>query len=190
MRKIISSLISVIFILCFTANIKASSGRVSKEEVTQQPKVSEKTVSKKEVPKPSPREVKQKRVTQQRLKRERELLQRKKKALNNTEWDIEVFPLTGKGKKTKDTLVFKDMKIFSKALKAKKFPPTDYSLHINQDGTLVWETMQTSEKGELVFWRGEITPDMRFMKGVFTFPQGEKSEDFGFRSIAKRILAP
>ena len=192
MRRTIFILISIIFTLFLMDNIEASSGRAPREEKESvgPPQVSREVApSKKEAVRSLSKE-RQKKLEAKRLQKEKELLQKKKKALNNTEWDIEIVPIGRKGRKTKDTLIFKDMKVFSKNLKNKKFSPTNYSLHLNQDGTLVWETMQTNQDGKIVFWRGEVTSDMRFMRGIITFPDEEKNKDFSFKSTAKRILAP
>ena len=38
----------------------------------------------------------------------------------------------------------------------KGFPSTNITLTVQPDGSLIWETMQTSEKSGICFWRGEM----------------------------------
>jgi hypothetical protein len=121
--------------------------------------------------------------------RKRKLIEKKKKSLNNTEWEIEIIPLGG-GRKTKDTVVFKEGKVSLKKLVDKGFPPTNYTLTIQENGSLIWETMQTSKSGKIVFIRGEITSDIKSMHGVISYPKASGSLDYSFRSIEKKVATP
>jgi hypothetical protein len=95
-----------------------------------------------------------------------EVLDKKKTGLNNTEWPIEVKPMGGKGKTQKDTLTFIDGKVVSKNMEGKGKNAPNFSVRLQDDGTLTWETMETSDKGT-TFWRGDIGPD-GIMRGVIS----------------------
>jgi hypothetical protein len=67
------------------------------------------------------------------------------------------------------------------------FQATNYSLSIQGDGTFVWETMQTSEKSGIAFWRGEISADMQSMRGILSHQISDKNkEEYSFVSTAKK----
>ena len=55
-------------------------------------------------------------------------------------------PLGGKGKKEAETVVFKDNQVSFVSYGKKGFPSTNFTLSVQDDGMVVWETMQTSEK--------------------------------------------
>jgi len=122
------------------------------------------------------------------LRKRSALIAKKKEVLNNTEWDIEMFPLSGKGKSLKDVIVFAENKVSAKSLEDRGFLPTNYTLSIAEEGKLIWETMQSRED-EIVFFRGEISPDLENMSGVISFQRLEGPQDYSFRSTAKRRLS-
>jgi len=119
------------------------------------------------------------------LRKRSALIAKKKEVLNNTEWDIEMFPLSGKGKSLKDVIVFAENKVSAKSLEDRGFLPTNYTLSITEEGKLIWETMQ-SKDDEIVFFRGEISPGLESMSGVVSFQKLEGSQDYSFRSTAKK----
>ena len=100
-------------------------------------------------------------------------------ALNGTSWDVQIAPLSGEGKPSKDTLSFADGQVTSANLSKAGYPSTNYSLTLREDGTASWETMQSQEGKGIVFWRGEVGgPSMR---GVMSKRPAEgPTEDFGF----------
>ncbi|MCX7927414.1 MAG: hypothetical protein N2606_04685 [Candidatus Omnitrophica bacterium] len=133
--------------------------------------------------------------TPEELKREEALKVRKAQAqrklaeLNNTEWQIELTPLYSKGKKETDTVVFKENKVSLVNFSKKGFGPTNFTLTVQEDGMVVWETMQTSEKGQLVFWRGEMDTDLKQMRGVASYQIDQNNkQDYSFISISKKNL--
>lgn len=130
------------------------------------------------------------RLSKEELKRKklRELIERKKQSLNNTEWGIEITPAKG-GKRSRDKVVFKEGKVSLHKLLKEGFSPTNYTLTIQEDGTLLWETMQTAKGGKIVFIRGEITSDIKAMRGMLSFPEEGGTEDYSFRSISKNVLS-
>ena len=111
-----------------------------------------------------------------------------KEKLNNTSWTIDVVPLSG-GNKQADTLMFEDNKVYSKNNKKNGFAPTNYTLSMKNDTTAVWETMQTAENGEIMFWRGEVFDDGQTMRGVVShqLPAGT-STDYSFVAKDKKAI--
>ena len=71
----------------------------------------------------------------------------------------------------------------------KGFPTTNFTLTVQEDGVVVWETMQTSEKSGIAFWRGEFDPKMESMRGVVSYQPDKKSkQDYSFTSAAKKTI--
>jgi len=153
---------------------------VSEKKVNTSPVVAkqEKVVSRK-MPASNP-------IDKARLRKTR-LIKQKRAALNNSKWDIEVLPLKG-GKKTKDAVIFKDNKIAVESLLDKGFSYTNYTLTVKDNGVIVWETMQTSNSGEVAFIRGEVASDITSMHGIISFPKGGSSVDYSFKSVSKQII--
>jgi len=105
--------------------------------------------------------------------------------LDGTEWTIELKP---KDKSNSaniyfDKLYFGNGKVSSKDLSAKKFPESNYTLKVQEDGTLLWETMQRNEAGDVIFWQGQTTKDNK-MSGMMSRNSVDgKSEDILFNSV-------
>jgi hypothetical protein len=123
------------------------------------------------------------------LKDKREAVQKKMALLNNTEWQIEMLPLSGKGKKELETVTFKNNQVTLTNFFKKGFPQTNITLTVQEDGTVIWETMQTSEKAGICFWRGELDKAMTTMRGVLSHKIDEKTKmDYSFSSTGRRAL--
>lgn len=121
---------------------------------------------------------------QEARKAKRELVEKKRREIDNLEWGIQLSPLSGKGKKFSDTVVFKDGTVSFKEFGKKGFSPSNFSLKIQEDDVAVWETMQTAEKAGVAFWRGEISPDIQTMRGVLSYRIDDKTkEDYSFINI-------
>ena len=123
-----------------------------------------------------------------------DILAAKKAALDNSEWSIELKPMAGgkgKSKAEQDTLLFSDGKVSSGNLVKAGYNTTNYTLRILEDNeTLTWETMQTSEKDGVAFWRGDIGPD-GIMRGVLSKRDLKNStKDFNFVSTGSKKVAP
>ena len=121
------------------------------------------------------------------LRREKALVAKKRSLLDNTEWSINMVPLSGKGKGDEDVVVFSQGKVSTKGLIDSGFVPTNYSLNIKEDGKLVWETMQTKGE-EIVFFKGEVTPELDKMSGVVSFQQLEGPKNYSFSSSGKKEI--
>lgn len=123
-------------------------------------------------------------------KAKRELVEKKRQEMNGFSWEIEMTPMAGKGKKFSESVIFSDGKVSFKNFSLKGFEPTNFSLKLQDDKTLVWETMQTSEKSGVLFWRGEISPDNKIMRGVASHQVNEKTkEGYTFVSLSKQDQA-
>lgn len=123
-------------------------------------------------------------------KAKRILIEKRRREINNNEWAIELLKLSGKGKKDAETLIFKDNQVLMSNFSKRGFSATNYSLSIQGDGTLVWETMQSSEKSGIAFWRGELSSDMQSMRGVLSLQINEKNrEEYSFVSTGKKGIA-
>jgi len=107
--------------------------------------------------------------------------------IDGTEWEVELIPSSGEGKRLSDTLTFEGGKITSNRLSQKGFPSSNFTLTKREgEDVVIWETMQTSEEEGLSFWRGEIRDTA--MRGVFSqHPIGGDAKDFSF--IGKRTKA-
>ncbi len=135
-----------------------------------------------------PKKVVRKRAISKELLKKRKLIRQKRASLNNSIWDIKVVSLKG-GRKTKDSVIFKDDKIAVKSLLDDGFPYTNYTLTIKDDRSIVCETMQTSKSGKVVFIRAEVAPDITNVHGIISFPKGNTSQDYSFRSVAKQVIS-
>lgn len=123
-----------------------------------------------------------------------DVLAAKKADLNNTEWIIDLKPMGAvtKGTKTeKDTLHFADGKVDSANLGKAGYNTTNFTLRLLEDNeTLTWETMQTSEKDGVAFWRGDVGPD-GIMRGVLSKRDLKNTtKDFNFVSTGSKKVAP
>lgn len=114
------------------------------------------------------------------------LIEKERAELDNTEWRISVTSLKG-GEPKSDTLRFINRKVVSKVFESKGYPASNYTMRIEFDGTVVWETMQTKEGEGVVFWRAEHKGNI--MKGVISkHPKEGKNEDFSFVSISSKNI--
>ena len=114
-----------------------------------------------------------------------EIIAKKKAELNGTEWTVEMKPMGTKGKAETDVISFAEDKVSSKNLGNLGYAPTNFTVRLEEDGTVIWETMQVSEKDGTAFWRGDIAPD-GIMRGVLSKrDKKDNAYDFSFVSISK-----
>lgn len=120
------------------------------------------------------------------------VLDEKKAGLNNTEWTIELKPMGG-GPKTrveKDTLHFSDGTVSSANFGKSGYGPSNFTARMLEEETFTWETMQTSQKEGIIFWRGDIGPD-GIMRGVLSKRDlKNNTKDFNFVSTGSQKVAP
>lgn len=122
-------------------------------------------------------------------KAKRALIEQKRKEINNIEWEIQLNPLSGKGNPMIETAIFRNMQVYFTEFGKKGFTASNFSLKIQEDKVIVWETMQSSEKSGVAFWRGEISPDLQKMRGVVSYQaDNKKKDDYSFISTKRRQL--
>lgn len=196
MKRITLVLLTMVFILSFSPKSFAWFWNKDSVEKTTVEKDTAASVSKPAAA-PAPVKAEVKAVTSkadkaaaEADKAKRVLIDQKRKELNNTEWTVELTKLNGKGKKEIETLTFKSNQVSIAGYVKKGFQPTNYSLSVQGDGAFVWETMQSSEKSGLAFWRGEISADTQSMRGVLSHQVNEKTkEEYSFVSTAKQMVS-
>lgn len=111
-------------------------------------------------------------------------------ALDGTSWVIELHRHgeSNLAYPRYDKISFKDGTLVSEYISSLGFPISNYAFTINEEGRLVWETMQRNPKGEMVFWQGEATQDGK-MKGSFSRQAPPKAQvkgeltEFSFTSL-------
>lgn len=130
------------------------------------------------------------RDAEQKIAETRKKIEEKKKELNGGEWEVTIKSMPKKGALDgPDVLTFQDNVFRSKSSSKAGFSPTNYTLTVSESdtGPTVWETMQTGDKGDVMFWRGEWLGDQ--MTGVVSrqFENG-KSEEYAFSSSAMKEI--
>ena len=125
-----------------------------------------------------------------RAEERRKMIQEAKDELDGTIWQIELRQTAPKKKEEKDTLRFENYKIASDKLISEGFTPSNYTVRLKgkDNEIVIWETMQTSEKEGIAFWRGEMQQS-GVMRGVLSWHLGEKDkEDYTFVSVQKEVM--
>jgi hypothetical protein len=103
----------------------------------------------------------------------------KKEDWSTLEWQIKLTPIKG-GNVSIDVLSFKDNMFVSTKLNSLGFPNSGFSQSLDDDGKIIWKTMQTGPQG-IATWKGQIFGDT--MKGILTLrEQGKDPQDFSFIS--------
>ncbi|MFA5118421.1 MAG: transposase [Candidatus Omnitrophota bacterium] len=102
---------------------------------------------------------------------------------NKQEWDVKLIPLSG-GNEAVDTLNFKNGKFVSAKLNSSGFVSSNYSVTVESNGKLIWETMQSSGEST-ASWHGELQENR--MSGILSLRQkGLAPQDFSFISTGYR----
>ena len=100
--------------------------------------------------------------------------------LDATEWEVKLMPVSG-GDETLDTLNFTQGRFISGKLNTTGYTASNYTLTIEDNGKIIWETMQTGPQGT-ASWRGEL--EQGIMRGILSLRQdGKEPQDFSFMSI-------
>jgi hypothetical protein len=193
MKRVSVVLMGLCFVVCCTASAHAWFGAKKKDaaQAPEQPVSADK--AKKEAPAKSaaPEAVPSQSEADavKAFLAKQEIVKKKMVLLNNTEWQIEMTPLSGKGKKEIDTATFKNNQVVLSGFSKKGFGPTNLTLTVQEDGSVVWETMQTSEKNGMCFWRGELDKTMMTMRGVASHKIDDKNKmDYSFVSTGRKVL--
>ncbi|MCK4993737.1 MAG: hypothetical protein KAS13_01655 [Candidatus Omnitrophica bacterium] len=171
---------------------KVPSEKVREKEIKQEIKEEVKKEEKQEVPE---QEIKKTPVMEKKVDKKVEKLKEKLKLernekreqINNTQWNITLNEMGGKGQPNEDVLIFEENRFYAEKTSKAGFNATNYTISVQADGMTVWETMQTAEEGRINFWRGEIAGDMKSMKGIVSkqLPDGI-TENYSFLSREKK----
>jgi len=111
----------------------------------------------------------------------KELAREKKAELNGTQWAVTVRPAGSRGSAEEDIITFAKGKVNSQNLSGAGFPNTDFTVRVEEDGNLIWETMQIDEDGNHVFWRGDVKNGI--MRGMLSKRDSRgRGSDYSFVS--------
>lgn len=114
-----------------------------------------------------------------------EFLAQKRAELEGTEWVVEMRPIEG-GKTETDIISFYSGQVSSRNLTNQGFAPTSYSLRLEENGNIVWETAQTAVGEAKAFFRGDIIPD-GMVSGVLSVDNGRgKTVNYNFAGSSVR----
>lgn len=123
---------------------------------------------------------------EEKLKIKEEAIQK----LNNTEWEIEIRSMDNpKQKSQKDTVVFRKGKIDSKAFSKDGYTGSNLTVNVEDDGHVMWETMQNASGKPPIFWRGEM--QSTGINGVISKQlDNGSSESYSFSAVQTATLEP
>jgi hypothetical protein len=117
----------------------------------------------------------------------RKMILEKKGELNGSSWSIKIDSQAKKGELLgEDTLNFQNDKFSSERSKKIGYTSTNYTLTVQEAGPTIWETMQTSKKGEVCFWRGEWKDDV--MTGIISRQLEKGAEEYYFTSSSRKEI--
>ena len=182
--------------------IEKEAASVQQKEVKEEVKPVEKVEVKEEKKEEEPKEEKAPQIDekaqakkkrseelQKKIEKEKKLRRKKRKQLNNSLWEIEIKAIGAQSKAQTDSLIFEDNRFYSDKSSKEGFNATNYTISIKDEDTVVWETMQTAEEGRINFWRGEITENMKSMRGIVSKKDSEgKSVNYSFTSTGKKAV--
>jgi REP element-mobilizing transposase RayT len=82
--------------------------------------------------------------------------------LRGTSWDVRMRPMYASehGLTQADQLRFDERKVASATLSAEGFAASPYTVRLEGDGVIVWETVQVGPNGQAIFWRGQRHSDV------------------------------
>ncbi|MDO8748542.1 MAG: hypothetical protein Q7J72_05445 [Candidatus Omnitrophota bacterium] len=123
---------------------------------------------------------------EEKMSARRESEKKANEALAQKEWQIEVTEMSAKKMKPEiDVLTFAEGKVISKNYSAKGYSPTNITLTVQDNGTIVWETMQTNPEHGTVFWRGELSNGL-ISGAVSLQPKKGGNEDYYFTTVSPK----
>lgn len=126
---------------------------------------------------------------EEKMAARREAEKKANKTLAQKEWQIEVVETAAKKTKPEaDVLIFAEGKVTSKNYSAKGYPATNITLTVQDNGIIVWETMQTNPEHGTVFWRGELSNGL--MGGAISLqPKKGDNKDYYFMTVNPKEMA-
>jgi len=117
----------------------------------------------------------------------RKMILEKKGEINGSSWSIRVESQSKKGDLLgEDTLTFQNDKFLSERSNKLGYSSTNYTLTVQEAGPTIWETMQTSKKGEVCFWPGEWKDNV--MTGIISRQLEKGAEEYYFTSSLRKEI--
>jgi putative transposase len=102
----------------------------------------------------------------------------------SSEWQVKVVSAASK-EESADILSFVDGKFASAKMNELGYSSSNYSITVEDNNKIVWETMQTGPDGSVVSWHGEIEAGK--MSGIVSLREAQKEpQDFSFMSVRQR----
>ncbi len=122
-----------------------------------------------------------------KLQKEKEEAAREEKELGGYSWDISLTQTSGPAMdfSDRDTISFTGARVKSLKMGEEGFAGSNYSKRESNDGSITWDAMEMSNRGETAGWHGKW--DGRVMRGVLSrrLPNGI-ARDFSFVSVGER----
>ncbi len=121
------------------------------------------------------------------LEQEREQALREERAIEGYSWRIKLTQIGGPkvSYKAADIITITQTHISSANLTKEGYSQSRYSKRELPNGTVIWETIQTNDKGDRASWRGEW--NTKVMKGILRKSlSGGIVLDFSFESVGER----
>ena len=104
--------------------------------------------------------------------------------LRSSEWQVKMVAADSE-EESADVLSFVDGKFVSARMNDLGYESSNYSITVEDNNKIIWETMQTGPDGGVVSWRGEIEEGR--MNGIASLRQeGKAPRDFSFISLKHR----
>lgn len=112
-------------------------------------------------------------------------------ALDGTSWTMELRS-DATGKTRQDTLRFSGRTVGSDWMTKTGYGTSNYSMRVEDDGLVIWETMQSKEGEGLAFWRGELgSASGMTMSGTLSRqPTQGDTESFSFSATKLAAVQP
>ena len=115
--------------------------------------------------------------------------------LNGSQWEVSIKPALNVSKSIfpqKDSLTFQNNQFWSADMSEEGFRPSNYTMTVpeNEGLPIIWETMQTGEKGQVMFWRGEWNQEKNLMSGTIVRQLEKGNEDYYFSSTSIVKISP
>lgn len=100
--------------------------------------------------------------------------------LEGTLWDVELITTSANGtEQIKDKIRFAGNGFESYYFLNQGFNPSNYTVTVNKNGVVTWETVQMNEKGDSLSWHGDWNGKQ--MEGMMSYrPKGNNPQDFSF----------
>lgn len=111
-----------------------------------------------------------------------ELVQAKKAELMGTGYQVKYELVEGSGKLATDVVSFENNKVTFEELAALGYGPSNFTVHVEVDGTVTFDSMQVADDGSKAFLHGELYDGL--MSGRLTLEdKKEIITKYSFKSL-------